>query len=148
MTTIAYVDASALVKLIVAEPETSAMHRWYVEAERTVTSRLALVEVRRAVARRTNEVDPAVVDAVLASVDVVELDAAVGGVAGALPAALRTLDAIHLATALHVGDIEAFVTYDDRLADAAQECGMDLRMVLARPARDVLQGIPVGATLR
>ncbi len=131
MTAIAYVDASALVKLIVAEAESDAMYRWYVEAERTVTSRLGLVEVRRAVARSSDEVDPVVVESVLGSVAVVEVDAAIATEASALrPAALRTLDAIHLATALHIGEVEAFVTYDDRLAGAARGLGLPV----VRPA--------------
>jgi predicted nucleic acid-binding protein len=46
------------------------------------------------------------------------------------PPALRTLDAIHLATALEVGPIDAFVTYDTRLADAARA----QNLVVAAPA--------------
>lgn len=56
----------------------------------------------------------------------IELDAATARFAGELePAALRSLDAIHLASALAVADeLEAFITYDSRLADAARNAGL------------------------
>ena len=52
MTDLLYVDASALVKLVVAEPGSEAMLRWFVESERVVTSRIGVVETRRAAGRR------------------------------------------------------------------------------------------------
>ena len=55
MTTIAYVDASALVKLVIASRIRPTMLRWYVEAERVVTSRIGVIETRRAVARRDHD---------------------------------------------------------------------------------------------
>ncbi len=57
MTTVSYVDASALVKLVVDEAESPALLRWYVEAERLVTSRVGVVETVRASSRRDH--DPA-----------------------------------------------------------------------------------------
>ena len=55
MTSLAYVDASALVKLVVVEVESAQMLRWYVESERVVTSRVGILETRRAAARHPHE---------------------------------------------------------------------------------------------
>lgn len=130
MTGLAYADASALVKLVVQEAESAALHRWYVEAERVITSRVGVVETRRASARHPH--DPVHRDHIVEDLEVVELDGSIGRVAGALePAGIRTLDAIHLATALQLlPQLDAFVTYDDRLADAARALGLPV----VRPA--------------
>lgn len=130
MTSLAYVDASALVKLLVDEPGSQAMLHWYVEAGRLVTSRVGAVEVVRAATRRDH--DPARRERVLTDLEVYELDSAIAGVAARLaPPSLRTLDAIHLATALAlVPELDAFVTYDDRLAEAARAVGLPV----VRPA--------------
>ena len=129
--TVAYVDASALVKLVVAEAETPAMYRWFVEATRTLTSRVGMVETARATARR-GAIDADHRDVVLRGVEVVEIDASIAAAAATIgPATLRTLDAIHLASAIALlPDLEAFVTYDDRLADAARAIGLPV----VRPA--------------
>lgn len=128
--TVAYVDASALVKLVIDEPDGMAMRHWFFEHERIASSRVGIVETHRAVRRKVN--DPAHVDAIVRSVEIVEVDPAIGDRAAAVgPPALRTLDAIHLATALALGtDLDAFVTYDDRLAEAARALGLPV----VRPA--------------
>ncbi len=130
MTELAYLDASALVKLIVEEAESVALNRWYVQAERLVTSRVGVVETIRASARRP--CDPLHRDRIISDVEVLELDPLIAAVAATLaPPALRTLDAIHLATALALlPDLDAFVTYDDRLAEAARAIGLPV----VRPA--------------
>jgi predicted nucleic acid-binding protein len=130
MTEIAYLDASAMVKLIVDEVESVALNRWYVEARRLLTSRVGIVETIRASSRRT--CDPLHRDRILSDVEVIEFDRHVAGVAAALaPPLLRTLDAIHLATALALmPELDAFVTYDDRLAEAARSLGLPV----VRPA--------------
>jgi len=90
---------------------------------------LVRTELRRAVRRRDDALLP-VADAVLAALVLVELDADLLDAAGILePPALRTLDAVHVQSALLVGDeLEAFVTYDDRMADAAR--GASLRVLV------------------
>jgi hypothetical protein len=129
MTATAYLDASAIVKLVIDEADSLPLLRWYHESERVVTSRIGLVETQRAVARRDH--DEAHLRLVLDLIDVFELDADIGRRAGALaPPGLRTLDAIHIATALAIGALDAFVTYDDRLATAAREAGLPV----VRPA--------------
>lgn len=130
MSRLAYVDASAMVKLAVPEAESSSMLRWYTEAERVVTSRIGLVEIRRAAARHTHEPDQ--VRSLVASMEIVELSPEIADrAAGVAPSILRALDAIHLATAMALGgEVDAFVTYDDRLAEAAHAVGLPV----VRPA--------------
>lgn len=122
--TVAYVDASALVKLAVDEPDGLAMRHWFHEHERIASSRVGIVETHRAVRRKVD--DPAHVDAIVRSVEIVEVDSAIADRATSVgPPTLRTLDAIHLATALALGnEVDAFVTYDDRLAEAARAVGL------------------------
>jgi predicted nucleic acid-binding protein len=130
VTRLAYVDASAIVKLVLHEPGTEPMVRWFVESERVATSVVGIIETRRAVARRSHDV--AHLGSVLATFVTLDLDDPIARSASAVqPATLRTLDAIHLATALSLGsELDAFVTYDDRLAAA----GHDLGLPVVRPA--------------
>ncbi len=130
MTGLAYADASALVKLVIREAESLALHRWYVEAERVVTSRIGVIETYRASSRHPH--DPDHRDHVIDDLEVIELNRSIAERAAAvLPPSIRTLDAIHLATAIHLlPDLEAFVTYDDRLAAAARAFGLPV----VRPA--------------
>jgi hypothetical protein len=125
-----YADASALVKLVVEEPESRAMHRWFVEARRVTTSRIGVIETARAASRRDH--DPVHRERVLNDVEVFEVDRTIATLAAALePSRLRTLDAIHLATALALrSELDAFVTYDDHLAEAARALGLPV----VRPA--------------
>jgi predicted nucleic acid-binding protein len=120
-----YVDASALVKLVAREAETDALDAFLRAHPSHVTSVVGLVEVRRAAARRPG-VDLQRVEQVLGRVAAIGLDPALVAAAGTVgPAGLRTLDAIHLASAALLGDdLEAMVTYDRRLADAAEMVGL------------------------
>ena len=116
-----YVDTSALVKLVVAETETVALRSWLQETDRElVASDLARTELIRAV-RRSVPDRLLQARAVLDSVTLVEVRTSMFEGAGRLdPVGLRSLDAIHLAAALDLGDdLEGLVTYDDRLAEAA-----------------------------
>jgi uncharacterized protein len=121
---LAYLDASAIVKLIVDEPESGALNRWYVEMQDLVTSRVGVVETIRATGRRA--FDRAHRDRILSDLGVLELDAPTAQAAATVqPQLLRSLDAIHLATAMALGpELDAFVTYDDRLAEAARTVGL------------------------
>jgi predicted nucleic acid-binding protein len=125
LTEVAYLDASALVKLVVYEKETAALSRFVSSADRFATSRVGVVETTRAAARR-DRFDQDRLERVLLAIEVVEIDERIANEAAAIvPPALRTLDAIHLATALALADeVEAFVTYDVRLADAARSLGL------------------------
>jgi len=123
--TAVYADASALVKLIVLEPETDSLRRYLASAGALASSLLATVEVRRVVARRVPDSQD-VMAALLETLVVVNFDAHIAARAAALaPVSVRTLDAIHLATALELGDeLTAFVCYDDRLSAAAAALGL------------------------
>jgi predicted nucleic acid-binding protein len=124
-----YLDSSALVKLVVREAESEALRAWLAAHPAVITSGLAVTEVRRAVSRlspRRGLSDRArlVLDGVaLLTVDQDILERA----ARLAPAELRTLDAIHIASALSLGaDLLAFVTYDDRQMAAARKAGLPL----------------------
>ncbi len=126
-----YLDASAAVKLVVAEAETSALISYLESCSARVSSRVLSVEIARAVgSRRPDALGE--IPAVMGFLDYVELDAAIAELAGRLlPNTLRSLDAIHLASALAFAEtLEAFVTYDLRLADAARAVGL----VVASPS--------------
>jgi uncharacterized protein len=121
-----YVDTSALAKLVVAETETPALEAWLRSSERNpVSCDLARTELVRAVRRAD---PPKVVRAreVLESVVLIEATTAIFEHAALLdPTILRTLDAVHLAAALALGDdLEGIVTYDDRLGEAARANGV------------------------
>ncbi len=116
-----YLDSSALVKLVVAEPETRALFEFLAGFPHRVSSALARVEVLRAV-KRTGA-GPAVVrraTRVLARVALIKIDDAVLAAAARVPPAeLRTLDALHIATARSLDGLAGIVTYDARLSRAA-----------------------------
>lgn len=112
-------------KLVLTERESRALRAFLRRHPIRLTSRLATVEVSRAVARRvagTRAQPPAAFEGVA----LIELSAGVAAVAAELgPLALRALDAIHLASAQSVGDeLAAFVTYDARQARAATAAGL------------------------
>ena len=126
-----YLDASAIVKLGTAEPESLALRAWLRNRSPLLTSRISTVEVARAIGR--NEAGSvaagrAAAREVFTSVALTELDAGIANRAAELgPGTLRALDAIHLATALALGgELAAFVTYDGRLADAARAAGLEV----------------------
>ncbi len=120
-------DASALMKLVRREDETAALRDWMsVRSEQPViSSELGRVEVLRA-ARRVGDRASTEARAVVADLDLVPLDRAVQDLACDVAGPpLRTLDALHLASATQLGeDLAAFVTYDQRLAAAARTAGL------------------------
>lgn len=121
-----YLDTSALVKLVVAEPESDALQEWLAGEDRQpVSSDLARTELMRAV--RRSAPDRALrAREVLDSLILVGIGTTTFEAAGRLdPDGLRSLDAIHLAAALDLGDdLDAIVTYDDRLSEAATTNGV------------------------
>ena len=124
-----YLDSSAIVKMIRPEAESRDLVEWLNRRnEPAVTSVLAEVEVPRAL-RRSSPAHLAAMPAVLARISRIEMDAAVRATAGAyVTDALRSLDAIHLATAevlVASGKrVSAFVTYDTRQAGAVEPTGI------------------------
>ncbi len=121
-----YLDTSALVKLVVLEDETAALSRWLVAADRApVSCDLARTELMRAV-RRADPDRVVQARAVLDSITLIDVGTQNFEQAGRLgPLLLRTLDAVHLAVALELGDdLDGIVTYDERLAEAARFNGV------------------------
>ncbi|MFJ4839121.1 type II toxin-antitoxin system VapC family toxin [Streptomyces sp. NPDC088746] len=122
-----YLDSAAVVKLVHAETESHALRAWLDERVDTgwTSSVLTEIETARALARHA----PAAVarlHTVLDLIDMMDIDAGVRILAQTVkPATVRSLDAIHLATALRARSrLTEFLTYDKRLADAAREAGL------------------------
>ena len=121
-----YLDTSALVKLVVAEPETSALQTWLVESPRApVACDLVRTELMRAV-RRVAPDRASRARQVLDSLTLTQVTPSLFEQAGRVdPTELRTFDAIHLAAALDLGDdLDGIVSYDDRLSAAAHQAGI------------------------
>lgn len=121
-----YLDTSALVKLVVAERETTALRSWALAEGRVlVSSDLARTELVRAVRRVRGDLAVRARE-VLDSITLIRMTAAVFDEAGRLePLSLRSLDAAHLAAALSLGDdLEGCVTYDAKLAEACKLQGV------------------------
>jgi uncharacterized protein len=122
-----YLDSSAVVKLVHVEPQTPALRAWLTASGQPalVSSLLAHVESARAL-RRTDAAALVNLPLVLGAINMIAIDATICGAAAAHPdPLLRSLDAIHLATAAMVGPaLTSFVTYDKRLAAAATAAGL------------------------
>lgn len=128
---ISYLDASALAKLVRAEPETAALLE-HVNHRNLLSSSIVLTELPRAI-RRAAAGDPALpLDALirraselLDAIALIPVDDRLLAVAGAIAEpALRSLDTIHVAAAAGVGPLDAFVTYDVRQGAAARLAGL------------------------
>jgi predicted nucleic acid-binding protein len=119
-----YLDASAIVKLIIQEEEWAALLR-VVRGQVLFSSRITVVEVGKAVARSRPGAD---MRTALSRISFVELDADLAQIAGVTGGnALRALDAIHVASALRLGpELDSFVTYDERQAEAARSAGLEV----------------------
>jgi predicted nucleic acid-binding protein len=123
-----YLDASALVKLVVREAESAALSSELMAWPAQVSSIISEVEVPRA-ARRASLAAEAIerAERVVRQLGTVFLTEEVArGAAMIAPLRLRSLDAIHLASALSLGpNLGAFVSYDRRLAEAAESAGLE-----------------------
>lgn len=121
---VSYIDSSAIVKLVVTEPESAALRRYLRRHGTLVSSALARAEVSRAVlplgerARRQ-------IGEVLRRIELVRINNQVLSTAGVMePMDLRTLDVIHLATAALFEDtLRGFISYDERMTGAARLFG-------------------------
>ncbi|SPT53185.1 Probable ribonuclease VapC46 [Actinomyces bovis] len=120
-----YVDTSALGALLVEQPESDALLEWLDGTSATlVSSDLLEVELRRLAVREG--LDQRDVTSLLDGVSLAALDRAVYRSAGFLPMTyLRTLDALHLEAAIRL-NVDAILTCDRPLADAARSIGLDV----------------------
>ncbi len=132
-----YFDTSAVTKLVIAEEESGSLRSWMRRRRdrKLITSSLARAELIRAV----RPAGPGAVALASAQLDVMTLMAISDTLldeAGRLgPARLRSLDAIHVASAMACGsELEAVVTYDRRMAEAARSVGLPV----AHPGRKSL----------
>lgn len=121
-----YLDTSAAAKLVVAENGSTTLRRWVTaRGDRMFSSDLLRTELLRAT-RRTAPEQMVQARAVLDSLVLLTLSTSVCERAAILePDLLRSLDALHLAAALEIGDeLEGVVTYDQRLAAGAEALGI------------------------
>ena len=135
-----YLDSSAIVKLVLEEAESLALRAWLGERPFGVTSGLGPVEVRRTVrifvekalsrtasqGSTANELGTRT-ELVLSGIVALELDETILSRAARVdPPTLSALEAIHLASALTLEGLEAFVAYDRELREAAQAAGLSV----------------------
>ncbi|HWK29043.1 MAG TPA: PIN domain-containing protein [Solirubrobacter sp.] len=121
---VAYLDSSALVKLIVVEAETAALRRELLRWPHRVSSALTAVELTRAAQRIGPHAVP-LAARVPAGIDLLSIDAVVPAAMRVGSNLLRSLDAIHLATAASIsGELQALITYDRRILADAQTMGL------------------------
>ena len=124
-----YFDSSALLKLLFEEPESAQLEEWVSErsAIPAVSSELVKIEVIRA-ARRLDQQVLAAARRLVAQLDLVPMTSDLIESAGEVgPDHLRSLDAIHLASALSLGSaLTAFVAYDARVTAAARDAGLPI----------------------
>jgi predicted nucleic acid-binding protein len=123
-----YLDASAAAKLVLDEPGSDALRRWMQSSDSVVVSSdLLHTELLRAIRRH----DPDLISqgrAVLESITLIALPRNVYESAATLgPPVLRSLDALHLASAVDVGgdELTAIITYDLRMIEAARSLGIE-----------------------
>lgn len=129
-TGVLYVDTSALVKLAVDEAETAAVRAELERFDVLVTSVVTEVELARAVLRArergATSLDDVAVWAITAALVALELTPEIRRAAATLtPATVRSLDAIHVATAASLGrDLAGVLTYDLRMQQAVEDLGL------------------------
>ncbi|MGH9026105.1 MAG: type II toxin-antitoxin system VapC family toxin [Acidimicrobiia bacterium] len=122
-----YLDSSALVKLVIAEPESGALHGFLAARPERASSALAKTELIRAVAPHgragVERARAALLDLFLIEVDEDVLEEA----AELKPMSMRSLDAVHLASALSLGGaLHIVVTYDEPMVGAAEAAGLSV----------------------
>ena len=124
-----YLDSAAVVKLVHAEPESAALRSWLDERAEIqwISSVLTEIGSFRALARYAPEAVSRL-PAVLDQIELIDLDQRIRMLAQTVtPATVRSLDAIHLGTALRFrSSLTSFVTYDERLLDAVQAAGLPI----------------------
>jgi uncharacterized protein len=127
-----YLDTSALVKLVAEEKESSELFD-FIGDDEIFSSLLARTELIRAVARKHERlIEPA--EELLSDISYVAVNRVITGAAAWVqPWTLRSLDAIHVSSAVRMrGGLRAVVTYDQRMIDIGRSAGMDV----VSPGRD------------
>lgn len=126
MKNVCYIDTSALAKLIIIEAESATLKAW-IDDQRPVliSSPITSTEITRTVNRREPE-SLGLVPRILSGITFVPMDTETLRFAGIIgPVTLRSIDAIHVATAIRSGKyVSSIVTYDKRMAEAARLNGV------------------------
>jgi predicted nucleic acid-binding protein len=124
---LAYLDTSALGRILLGEPDAAAILAVLPQFDQLVSSRLIRIELRR-LASREDVVDDA--ERLLAGVALIPLDDEILAAAETVPPfTVHSLDAIHLVTALRLRErasLDALLTYDRRLAEGAEHHGIEV----------------------
>jgi uncharacterized protein len=125
---LAYVESSAAAKLVLREVDSDALRLSLRDHEQLVCSDLTRLEVARAAWRSDGDVGLAQARAAMLPIETIPIDRRIVDTAISLaPAALRSIDAIHVATALSLGvDDVTFYSYDARTVDAARAAGLSV----------------------
>ena len=126
---ILYLDSSALVKLIVPEAETVPLLRFMLSWPYRLASQVGFVEVHRAVRRVSRDYElQRRAEEVLSTIHFMDIYMDILGEASLLePLHLRSLDAIHVASALSLGrEVGGFVTYDRNMTEAARRMKLNV----------------------
>ncbi len=121
-----YFDISGLAKLVVVEAESASLRAWIAQrpGRSLVTNVIGAVELQRLSARSSQQALATAVT-LLGRIDLLDLTPAVLALAGQLPPPeVRTLDALHIASAAQLADLEVLITYDSRMARAAVGYGL------------------------
>jgi predicted nucleic acid-binding protein len=121
-----YADTSALAKLVRAEAETQSLRAWLSERrdQPVITNLTGVVELQRFARRVSREVEDAAT-LLLRRLDRIDLTGTTFALAADVPpATVRTLGALHIASAVELPGVTAFVTYDERQASAAEAFGL------------------------
>jgi predicted nucleic acid-binding protein len=127
--TVAYLDSSAFVKLVVAEAESAALRRALADWPDRASATLLRTEAVRALRRSGNEQQLGKARRLFRAVRMIRVDEPLLDRAGELePVELRSLDAVHLAAALQLGsDLGVLLAYDSRLLKAAEARGIPVQ---------------------
>lgn len=122
---IAYADTSALFKLVHPKAETDALRGWLAEHRvHLLTNSVGVVELLRAAARSGESVTAAA-RTLVDRVTVLQVTGRTFELAAEVrPTSVRTLDALHVATALMAADLDVLLGYDRRMLDAARAVGL------------------------
>lgn len=129
---VAYLDSSAVVKLVIPEVESKELLDFVCQLDRAISSELTVIEVGRAASRANGEAGLNRAVEACRRIDLQPIDSHIIDRARRLqPAGLRSLDAIHLASALEPRVAPILVAYDNRLLEAAQ----DHSLTVASPGR-------------
>lgn len=134
--TVAYLDTSAFVKLVVKEPESNALKRALARWPQRGSSALLRTEAVRALRRSGNDRYVAKARRLMRAVHLVQLNEVLLDRAADLPVpTLRSLDSVHLASAMSLGpDLGIVFAYDSRLKQAAEALGLHVDSPGERPS--------------